>query len=204
MAERISENEELIGAKPMDVLTYIVKKDPSIATLGFWTYIYKPVQYAEPEENPHLVLREEFLAQNVVQKIVESLPEEAQVGVFSRVILGNGETGHIPMMDFGIPKSDEGLVIVRERLQKGGVHNAWILETGASYHLYGKDVLSKQEWIQFMGTCLLTSVVHSRGNIEQIADPRYIGYSLKRDGNVLRLTNRGEKLFEPRVVAYIA
>ncbi len=203
MAERTTENNELIGANPLEVFTHIVKVNPQIEAVNFWTYVYRPVQFTEPGKNPQWISREEFLSHNVLPELVEGLPDDAQVGVFSKVILENGGTVHIPMMDFGIPKGDKGLATLKERFQKAGAHNIWVLETGESYHLYGKDLLSEVEWVQFMGTCLLTSVVHTRENIEQVADPRYIGHSLKRGGNVLRVTTRAIKSFEPRVVAFI-
>lgn len=204
MAERTTENKELIGATPLNVFRHIVEVNSQIATVNFWTYVYRPVQFTEPGENLHWISREEFLSQNVLTRLLDNLPDDAQIGVFSEVVLEDRTTAHIPMMDFSIPKSDMGLAVLRERLQRGGVHNTWLLETGESYHLYGKDLLSEEEWIHFMGTCLLTSVVHTRDNIEQISDPRYIGHSLKRGGNVLRVTTRAIKSFEPKVVAFIS
>jgi len=203
MAEYISKNEELIGANAFDVLSQIVSVNPQITAVNFWVYVYRPVQFSEPGENPRWVSREQFFSQDVLPRLVENLPEDAQVGVFSKVALGEGEVAHIPMMDFSIPKSDGGITVVKERLQKAGIHNIWLLETGEAYHIYGKDLLTEEEWVQFMGTCLLTSIVHTRENIEQVADPRYIGHSLKRGGNVLRVTTRAIKSFEPKVVAFI-
>ncbi len=203
MAEFDTKNKELIGAAPLDVFTHIVAVNPQIAVVNFWTYVYKPVQFAEPGENPHWITREEFLSRDVLPKLIKGLPDDAQLGVFSKVRLNSGGVAHIPMMDFSIPKGDRGIAVVIERLQKAGLHKTWILETGESYHLYGQDLLSEEEWVQFMGTCLLTSVVHQRDDIEQIADPRYIGHSLKRGGNVLRVTTRAIKSFEPKVIAFI-
>lgn len=205
MAEIILSNNELIGASSVNVLEHIVQINPDIAKISFWVYVYRPIQFTESGQNPLYVPRTDVLndSQGVVSRIVNSLPNEAQVGVFSEVLLNNGDKAHIPMMDFGIPKSDEGLGVVKERLQRAEIHNVWILETGESYHLYGKDLLSPQEWLNFMGTCLLTSVVHSRDNITQVADPRYIGHSLKRGGCVLRVTTRAVKSFDPKVVAFI-
>ena len=54
-----------------------------------------------------------------------------------------------------------------------------------------------------MGECLLTSIVHDNYNIEQVVDNRYIGHSLIRGGNTLRITTKAEKTFEPKVIKFI-
>ena len=105
------------------------------------------------------------------------------------------------MMDFETDKGGCGLETISNRLQHVGITNGWVLETEFSYHYYGHELISDEGWIHFMGKCLLLSIFHDRKNIEQVADPRYIGHSLMRGGNVLRITTRGDKSFVPTVVA---
>lgn len=201
--EALRQNKELIGASSIEVFTHIVRTNPQIARVNLWRYVYKPVQFEEPGENPLWLTREQLFQGQRVKELIEGLPQDAQIGVFSKVLLESGEFTHISMMDFNQGKTKQGLNLVVERLKRGKISSGWVLETGESYHYYGSQLLTEPEWIDFMGTCLLTSVVHSRENIEQVADPRYIGHSLKRGGCVLRITTRAIKNFEPKVVAFI-
>lgn len=203
MTEVDRKNEELIGAPPLEVICQIVKHSSQIAELNFWTYNYVPLRHDEKGRNPLWLTREQILHDGILGEIELSLKDGEQLAISSRVKLLSGKVAHLPMMDFQTPKGEFGLQKVRERLQHVGVKNGWILETGESYHYYGGDVLSQEDWLDFMGLCLLTSIVHTRENIEQIADPRYIGHSLRRGCNTLRITTRGDKDFTPRVVAKI-
>lgn len=194
-------NQELLGASPLEVFRHVIKINPNIAKVNFWVYEYKPIEHTEGGKNPYWLSREEFFEGSRLQRLIALLPEQAQLGIFSKVLLNTNEAFHIPMMDFEIEKSETGLNTVLSRLRHVGISNGWILETGASYHYYGQQLLSHEEWVDFMGVCLLTSIVHTRKNIEYVADPRYIGHSLRRGGNVLRLTSRADKNLEPVVVA---
>lgn len=199
--ERPVQNKELIGASPLDVFTYIVCENPQITSVGLQQYVYMPREQSDQETV--WLTRDEFLHGQKVREIIEGLPEDVQMVVFSKVLLQDGKSVHIQMMDFNLQKNEQGLNLVVERLKKVGVCSGWVLESGDSYHFYGSQLLSENEWVNFMGDCLLTSVVHGKDNIEQVADPRYIGHSLKRGGNALRITTRAGKTFEPRVVAFL-
>lgn len=201
--EALRQNKDLIGSSPIDVFKQIVSINPQISKVNLWRYVYKPIQFEEPGENPIWLNRDELFKEQRLKELIEELPQDAQIGVFSKVLLESGEFAHIPMMDFNLNKTERGLSLVVERHKKAQVSSGWVLETGESFHYYGSQLLTEQGWIDFMGTCLLTSVVHSRQNIEQVCDPRYVGHSLKRGGCVLRITTRAIKNFEPKVVAHI-
>lgn len=66
--------------------------------------------------------------------------------------------------------------------------------------------LNREEFL--IGFCLITSIVTVTpddvpNQHEVISDYRYIGHSLIRGSTGLRITTRGTKTFEPRVVAVI-
>lgn len=119
----------------------------------------------------------------------------------SKVLLRNGEYRHIPMMDFSISKNKANLKFLLERLHHLEMPNGYIIETGSSYHYFGKDFLMIEDWYKFLGKCLLSSVVRTREDILEIADNRYIGHSLRRGDCSLRLTSRGDKTYIPKVVS---
>ncbi|MEK7154792.1 MAG: hypothetical protein AAB697_01545 [Patescibacteria group bacterium] len=203
MVEDDRRGEELIEATPVDVISEILRNNPQISELNFWAYRYVPLKFDESGRNPFWLIREQVLCDGALEEIEQSLGEGEQLAISSRIKLVSNEVAHLPMMDFQTPKGKLGLQLVRERFQHAGISNGWILETGKSYHYYGNNVLNQEQWLGFMGLCLLTSVVHTRDNIEQVADPRYIGHSLRRGCNTLRITTRGDKDFIPRIVARI-
>lgn len=203
MKETDQQGNELTGATPTDVIKVILKDNPLILELNFWAYCYVPLSHDERGRNPFWLTREQILRDGILGQIEGNMEESEQLAISSKVRLVSEETAHLPMMDFEIGKDEAGLTKVKTRLKQVGIANGYILESGKSYHFYGRDVLSQEQWLDFMGKCLLTSIVHTRENIEQVADPRYIGHSLRRGCNTLRVTSRGEKVFVPKVVSKI-
>lgn len=199
--ERPRQNDELIGASPLSVFTYIVNQYPEITAIGLQQYEYKPRE--QSDQKTIWISRKDFLQNQKVNELINNLDKGMQMVVFSKVLLEDGRHAHIQMMDFDLPKTEQNVNLVIERLKNVDVCSGWVLESGDSYHFYGPKLLSENEWVDFMGDCLLTSIVHSKKNIQQIADSRYIGHSLKRGGNALRITTRSDKTFEPRVVSFI-
>jgi len=198
--------KELLGCEPVDVLCRIVKLNPSIISVNLWQYTYKPLEH--DEKGTSIWVRcttghEDF--QENLKIAIDNVPDRLQVAVGSKVVIASRETAHIPMMDFNLPKNTISLKSILERVKYLEFPSGWILETGVSYHYYGTTLLSESEWLDFMGRSLLTSVVRSRKDIDivEMADSRYIGHSLRRRCNTLRLTTRDDKEFRPVVVASI-
>ena len=72
----------------------------------------------------------------------------------SRVALEGGESKHIPMLDFHFPVSraneEVALFIIRNLDVMGG----YLLDSGKSYHFYGKSLLTDDELPVFLGRAL--------------------------------------------------
>ena len=194
-------SQELIGASPDDVLRTIVDISPEIALVNFWKYSYVPLQVGEQGENPMYATRDEILEGTKIGQLFDTLKGDEQLAISSQMIMVSDKIQHLPLMDFSLSKSPENLELLKTRLDYIGCVNGWILESGKSYHYWGAYPLPEKEWINFMGKCLLTSVVHDRDNIQEIADPRFIGHSLIRGCNTLRMSTRADKTFKPMVVA---
>jgi len=201
--EKFRSLESLIGAKPIDVLSEILYLNQNIEQVNFWHYTYVPLKFDEAGKNDYWLNRDAILKGGKIDEIISSLSETEQLALGSQVILNNGEHGHIPQMDFNLSKNPENTLKIKERLKYMKSSGGWILETGSSYHFWGNKVLSNTEWIDFMGRCLLTSIVHTRQDIEQVADTRFIGHALRRGCTTLRLTTRSDKTFVPSVVDYV-
>jgi hypothetical protein len=121
--------------------------------------------------------------------IISSLPNHRALGINSRCNLRDGSVRHIPMIDFKLTPSCDSLKSITQDLKRIGQNlkeigleqigqRGVILETGASYHFYGFDLLKKKHWIKFMGSCLLFSS----------SDSRWIGHSLLLGNAVLRIS----------------
>lgn len=68
------------------------------------------------------------------------------------------------------------------------------VDSGRSYHYYGKRLLSKNEWRIFLGKCLL---------MQDLVDERYVGHQLVDGHCVLRLSASQIKPSIPRVTAQL-
>jgi hypothetical protein len=114
------------------------------------------------------------------------------VAVASSVRTADGER-HIPMVDFQCPVGDLYRDVLLAGLTRIGCRGA-LLESGASYHFYGRELLTRDEWRKFIGYTLLLS---------PFVDTRYVGHRLIDGESVLRIEPHPTKPVMPRVVALV-
>jgi hypothetical protein len=200
--ERVT-TKDLIGASPIDVLSRIVQLNPEIESVNLWKYSYVPLQTEERGDGQVWLTKDEVLENARIHELVGALTDTEQLAIGSKVKMALGKIQHIPLMDFNVSKSPENTKLVIKRLKYIGFEHGWILETEKSYHYWGISLIPDEEWADFMGRSLLTSIVHDRANIQLIADTRYIGHSLRRGCNTIRLSTRADKTFRPTVVAFL-
>lgn len=213
MKDRISPeaNEKYLGLSTLECVRIVVAQNPQIAAIYFRGYNYIPNKTTKDDELVYAIGRNELLTGDIIRKIVEQLPEGWNLAADSKVILQNGKIAHLPMIDLSPGKSDESKERIVSRLNEiitpiiGG---GFLLETERSYHFLGSRVLTIEEWFQFLGYSLITSIVtktpDDQPNIhEVIADYRYIGHALIRGSTGLRVTANGEKTVAPKVVAVL-
>jgi len=97
------------------------------------------------------------------------------------------------MVDFKVPSNPENLELVNafvKVIASGGV----IVDSGASYHFYGFEIIDCDRWVTFMGKCLLAPW----------SDARWIGHSLiENDGGDLRISHTNLKPTVPSVVQIV-
>lgn len=185
----------------LELVQKIVKKNKKISKVSLYAYIYVPLQHEKSPFN-HVIWmsRKNFLSGKKVNQIIESLPKNANLGISSRIKTIDNKYYYLPMVDFECKKSTKYVNLIIERFKKEGINHGWLVETAKSYHYYDDELMTYKQWIEFYGRCLCSSVVHTRENIEQLADTRYIGHMLRRGGGTLRFTSNGDKTFEPKVV----
>jgi hypothetical protein len=90
-----------------------------------------------------------------VDKAISGLAAGNMLVLSSRVELRTGECRHIPMMDFHVPPTPQNkeltIHIAKALDPKGG----YILNSGKSYHFYGKSLLDARGLPAFLGNALL-------------------------------------------------
>jgi hypothetical protein len=115
------------------------------------------------------------------------------LGLCSRCLLTDNTLAHIPMMDFRCHILGENLERIQWVVSSIAGAPGVLLESGRSYHWYGYELLSPEDWVAFMGTCLLYS---------PLVDTRYIAHRLKERNGVLRISAGGIKPKVPVVRAF--
>jgi len=201
--ERQNNSENLIGASSYEVIKEVICLNPQISKLRFRTYFYVPRALEEVKKPICFSLTPaEFKNGEKLQKRIKSLEEGWDIGLASKVTLKDGSKAHIPMMDFKLHKSQENLQKIKKALREVlNEKKGFILETELSYHYYGANLLKgNKSWRDFMARCLLTSIIHSREDIEEVVDSRYVGHKLREGECCLRLSNNTTHKFIPKVV----
>lgn len=218
MTERVKhtdfavDQERLLGFSTMDIAKDVVLANQDIAVVHFRAYHYVPNTPPGPEERIFPIERNTFLYGYDPAVIIDSLDDGSNLALDSKIMLESGDRAHFQMMDLAPRKSPEALEKITCRFKEiivprfgGGV----LLETNKSYHYFGFQVLSLEEWLDFLGLNLITSIVTQVDeNLprvhEFISDYRYIGHSILRRSTGLRVTTRVSKTFEPKVVSVIS
>lgn len=91
---------------------------------------------------------------------------------------------HIPLLDLDIPVDENGIEKIREISLGLGIKHAAILNSGRSYHFWGLELLSEEEWRKFMYRALLLDKI----------DRRWIGHRLIDGQANLRISEKGGKI----------
>ena len=132
----------------------------------------------------------ENLTEASIESLVDSLDKGAALAFSSRIQLRNGQTAHIPLLDFRCDPSSRNARIVQKALRAMGQGSGLLAESGRSYHFYGYRLQSTDEWIQFLAMAMLFS---------PIVDVRYIAHRLADGACRLRISSGPNKSFTPVV-----
>lgn len=158
-------------------------------------YTYRP-QSVVDSRSRWPVSSEEFLDSTRIESIMADTPDEQELAIHSDVTLLTGERWHLVMVDMST-SAKAHLDKLRAFL---GDHFftqiAWFA-SGRSFHGYGEDLLSADEWVKFMGLLLLAN----KARMEPTVDPRWIGHRLLAGYSALRWTkNTSHYLVPPALV----
>lgn len=137
---------------------------------------------------------ERFLT-DLEQKKYESLPGRLIIALTSRVQVRECNSYmHIPMIDFRLgssPANDELAMELLDALRMPG----YLVDSGRSYHFYGKAPIRAEEFWQFLGRAQLMS---------HYADQRWIGHQLISGKAALRISSSEDGgMARPRFIAQV-
>lgn len=135
------------------------------------------------------------------RKSFDRLLESQEIAIQSRVTIGE-DIYHMPLIDFAnnvtlssLKRSD-----LTNLLKDFKISESLLFSSGRSFHLYGKGLLTHEEWLIFMGRLLL--LANNKG--ESIVDYRWVGHRLIAGYGALRWTKNTRNYLEyPKLVARI-
>jgi hypothetical protein len=110
----------------------------------------------------------------------------------SRVRLSDGGHRHIPMLDFHCPPNSRNEALALRVSSLVCPSGGYLLESGKSYHFYGKGLISERDLPAFLGHALLFSPVIDRA---------WIAHQLIEGACGLRISAKANSNNIPRVVA---
>lgn len=143
----------------------------------------------EDEIKRRFTVPAKVLTQEYMYQMLDDLPNNKVLAIYSICRLRDGASAHIPMMDFSCIPTAHNLEMVNSCIKAIGLRGA-ILESGRSYHFYGFDLLNHNEWIKFMAKSLL---------LAPNTDSRYIAHRLLGGACVLRISASERKPVIPFV-----
>ncbi len=129
---------------------------------------------------------------------IGSLSRKQELALHSKV-LQQGQTYHIPMVDFANVKSTEILLNKMLPVSEFLSTDIAFYDSGQSMHGYYFCLIGEREWHQYLGKILLCNVPLAAD--EQVVDSRWVGHSLDHGFSALRWScNSGIYSGLPQVV----
>lgn len=202
-----------IGDVAPDYVVALAQMNPELKSLGF--RIYSPIpgvneRLANPgiksakatvanflrHENVSAV-RWEVLARDLTPQLIRDkvaeVPNDQALALDAKCHVQDGSANYFAMMDFSAPPNQNNLELLSSFVE-GIACDGIIVDSGASYHFYGFELLDYHKWVAFMGKCLLAPW----------SDSRWIGHSLIENGGDLRISPTRLKQKLPSVVEIVA
>lgn len=186
---------KLTEGHPKLVLDFIVQRYGSDLTFEFSQYEDQP---GILERNRQVFsLRANEITDDLIETIIQDLPERCELALNSRVIRANGNVAHIPMIDFSTAALAQTLKLSTVLSEEIFREIIWF-NSGRSFHGYGLTLIDEKQWIELMGKLLLVN----RPGYTAIVDPRWIGHRLIAGYSALRWSrNTAKYLHVPKKAA---
>ena len=174
------------GAPAEAVFLTVLQLNPLIQRISYIPY--KPDNRSDGEM-PAWTAREWINASEITSSSLQDLHARIRkrrntpaLAICSSIETLNGETMHIPMMDFTVENTSK---FPQEIFELLGQRRGAILRTDASYHFWGFDLLTELEWNKWMSYCLAFEM--ASGQDDKLIDVTYVLRSLEKRFAALRL-----------------
>ncbi len=126
-----------------------------------------------------------------LNQTLASIPPTEGISIASKCVTANGEIRHIPLMDFACPPTTVYEQFIVDALQHIGYKKGILVRSGKSFHFYGLELITGEQWQQFISYAILLS---------PFTDVRYIGHRLISGYSLLRIEKTQIKPVTPTIV----
>lgn len=126
-----------------------------------------------------------------LSQTLASIPPTEGISIASKCVTTHKEIRHIPLMDFACPPTPAYEQFIVDALQHIGYKKGILVRSGKSFHFYGLELISTEQWQQFMSYNILLS---------PFTDVRYIGHRLISGYSLLRIEKTQIKPTTPTIV----
>lgn len=159
-------------------------KTYSDAEFEFSIYEYEP--RALFDKRATFKVNGSHITEKWFSSILESLKGEEELALHSKIKIGN-RYYHLPMIDFSCSSNelDFAMQELRKVLDPSIFSGFKYYDSGRSMHGYGSCLLSRADWLRFMGAILLVNIPDE----QYLIDSRWVGHRLIGGYSSLRWTS---------------
>lgn len=155
---------------------------PSVISVFFSYYSYVPRAIEDPRYT-HEIPISDFLDPDYMDRFMRTIPYDHELALQSNLRLRGQKTAHLVMIDMATTARAH-LEKLRTFLGENIYQKIVWYSSGRSFHGYGAELLSEDNWYKFMGLLLLANQPH----LGPTVDPRWIGHRLLAGYAALRWT----------------
>lgn len=178
-------NENNIYLHPIKIIADIIKNYGDKFDLEFSYYVYK--KNTIEDERRSFRISASNASNDQLISICNEAPPGTNLALHSNVFFYNGFVAHIPMIDMAA-RAVGVIGKVLNVLPVNLTENMQWFSSGRSFHGYGINLLTRDEWIEFMGRLLLANQPQQH----PVVDPRWVGHRLIAGYSALRWTKNTE------------
>ncbi len=177
---------------------FLLKKKGNLDNYTFHFSKYTYIPDSIEDKRLCFTLKGSELTEEKIDSVFSTLSPDEELAFHSKIEI-NKRIFHFPFIDFSIPiddwNFDRDFVRLKRLIPDKIIKKLALFNSGRSLHAYSLELLSSQEWIDFMGRLLLVDLAESS---HKLIDSRWIGHRLIGKYSSLRWSNNSTKyLTEP-------
>lgn len=157
---------------PYWLMHSVVSSEPAVKTLYLSYYLHRPQSLVD-ERTLLAVSRANFLDPQHIAQLIDRCPPDQELAIQSAMDCTDGVVRHIHMVDMST-SSRAHLGKLKAFVGAETFHGYAWFETGRSYHGYGNQLVTQEQWVAYMGLLLLSN----QKDLKATVDPRWIAHRL--------------------------